>query len=64
MCQSSVFFVKGDGQEELIMEDVSVIKPQGNQILMIGMLGERKEVSARIKELQLMEHRIIIEEVG
>lgn len=63
MCQSSVFLIKEDGREELIMEDVSIIKPQGDQILMVGMLGERKQVPARIKELQLMEHRIILEQI-
>jgi len=64
VCQSSVFIVKEDGREELVMEDVSIIKPQGDQILMVGMLGERKQVSAKIKELQLMEHRIVLEEIG
>ncbi|HHX86972.1 MAG TPA: CooT family nickel-binding protein [Firmicutes bacterium] len=64
MCQSSVFLIKKDGREELVMEDVSIIKPQDDQILMVGMLGERKQIPARIKELQLMEHRIILEEIG
>lgn len=61
MCQSSVYLVK-DGREELVMEDVSVIKPQGEELLLVGMLGERKQVKAKIKELQLMDHRILLEE--
>lgn len=60
MCQSSVYLVK-DGREELVMEDVSVLKPQGEEILLIGMLGEKKQIKARIKELQLMDHRILLE---
>ena len=61
MCQSSVYLVK-EGREELVMEDVSVIKPQGEELLLVGMLGEKKRVKARIKELQLMDHRILLEE--
>ncbi len=63
MCQSSVYFVKEDGREELIMEDVNIIKPEGDQILMVGLLGEKKQISARIKELQLVDHRIILEKI-
>jgi predicted RNA-binding protein len=61
MCQSSVYLVK-DGREELVMEDVSVITPQGEELLLVGMLGEKKQVKAKIKELQLMDHRILLEE--
>ncbi|NLA26345.1 MAG: CooT family nickel-binding protein [Firmicutes bacterium] len=61
MCQSSVYLVK-DGNEELVMEDVSVITPQGEDILLVGMLGEKKKIKAKFKELQLMDHRILLEE--
>lgn len=44
------------------MEDVSLIKPQGEELLLVGMLGETKLIKARIKELQLMDHRILLEE--
>ncbi len=61
MCQSTVYMVK-DGREEMLMEDVSVITPQGDEILLVGMLGERKKIKAKFKELQLMDHRILLEE--
>lgn len=61
MCQSSAFLVK-NGQEQLVMEDVSLVKPQGDELLLVGILGETKTVKAKIKELQLMEHRILLEE--
>lgn len=62
MCQSHVYLVK-DGEEKLIMEDVSMIKPQGDELLLVGILGEAIQVKARIKELQLTDHRILIEEL-
>ncbi len=61
MCQSNAYLVK-NGQEQLVMEDVSLIKPQGDGLLLVGILGETKEIEARIKELQLMDHRILLEE--
>jgi predicted RNA-binding protein len=61
MCQSTVYLVK-NGKEELVMEDVSVITPRGEEILLVGMLGEKKQIKAKFKELQLMDHRILLEE--
>jgi predicted RNA-binding protein len=61
VCQSTVYLVK-DGREEVVMEDVSVVKPQGEELLLVGMLGETKQIKAKIKELQLMDHRILLEE--
>ncbi len=61
MCQSSAYLVR-NGQELLFMEGVSLIKPQGDELLLVGILGESKQVKAKIKELQLMEHRILLEE--
>lgn len=62
MCQSSVYLVK-NGKEDLVMEDVNLVKPQGSELLLVGMLGETKQLKARIKELQLMDHRILLEEI-
>ncbi len=61
MCQSNAYLIK-NGQEQLVMEDVSLVKPQGDSLLLVGILGESKEIKARIKELQLMDHRILLEE--
>ncbi|NMA91522.1 MAG: CooT family nickel-binding protein [Firmicutes bacterium] len=63
MCQSSAYLIKEDGREELVMEDVNIVKPRGAQILMVDILGTEKLIAARIKELQLVDHRIILEEV-
>jgi predicted RNA-binding protein len=61
MCQSHAYLLI-NGREQLVMEDVSLVKPQGDELLLVGMLGETKQLKARIKELQLMEHRILLEE--
>lgn len=61
MCQSNAYLVK-NGKEELLMEDVTLIKPQGDELLLVGLLGETKQLKVKIKELQLMDHRILLEE--
>ncbi len=63
MCQSNAFLLK-DGMKELIMEDVSQVKPEKEGVLILtGLLGEEKRIKARIKELLLTDHQIIFEEI-
>lgn len=64
MCQSSVYTVK-DGREELVMKDVSLIKPgtSEGELLLEGILGEQKVIKGRLKELQLMDHKILVEQI-
>jgi len=65
MCQSNVYLLK-NGQEELLMRDAALLKrgKEEGELLLEGILGEQKSVKARIKELQLMEHKIILEPLG
>lgn len=63
MCEANVY-INRNGQEELLMEKVDLIIPgDENNIFMESVFGERKVVKARIKEMQLVHHRIILEEI-
>jgi len=62
MCESNVYLIK-NGQEELVLESVSMVKPQGNKLFLQSILGEEKTVNARIKEINLMDHKIVLEEI-
>ena len=63
MCEANVYLNKG-GQEELFMEKVDRIIPGEDQTLfMESIFGERRRVKARITEMELVHHRIIIEEI-
>lgn len=62
MCESSVYIRKSneDGKDELLMEDVAYIKPlQNGGFLVRGLLGESREVSGTLFEIDLMSHRVI-----
>jgi predicted RNA-binding protein len=63
MCESNVYINRG-GQEELLMESVDRIIPaEDGSIFMESIFGERKVVKARIREMELVHHRIILEEI-
>jgi predicted RNA-binding protein len=63
MCEANVYIYR-DGHEELLMEKVDRIIPgQDDSIMMENIFGERRIVAARIREMELVHHRIVLEEV-
>ncbi|HMK66714.1 MAG TPA: CooT family nickel-binding protein [Thermodesulfobacteriota bacterium] len=61
MCEAAAFMLK-DGKEELILESVDILEPENGKIRLVNIFGEQKTVSARIKQLSLVNHKIILEE--
>jgi len=59
MCQSNAY-LEHDGEEELILEDVGLIKPEGDKLLLISIFGEEKLVDAEIKAIDLLHHKIVL----
>jgi predicted RNA-binding protein len=61
MCEAKIF-VEKDGHQDQIMDNVVVIKPQrGGKLLLLDLFGEEKLVKAKIKEVQLLDHKVILE---
>ncbi len=60
MCESNVFLATDEG-EELILEDVTFILPQEDGFLLTTLFGERKHVRGKIKEMDLLKHRVVLE---
>jgi predicted RNA-binding protein len=61
MCEANAYLVK-DGKEELVLEDLMVLRPEGEDLYLQNIFGEQKKIRARIKELNLIDHRIVLEE--
>jgi len=61
MCEAAAFIVR-DGKEELILESVDLLEPDNGNIRLVNIFGEQKILSARIKQLSLVNHKIILEE--
>ena len=60
MCEASVFCVK-DENVELVLADVEVLRPEGEFIFLKNIFGEQKRVKGRIREMNLVEHRILLD---
>jgi predicted RNA-binding protein len=60
MCESNAYLVK-DGREELVMENVIYVKPEGDQIVMKSIFGEQTAIRADLREMDLTGHRIVLE---
>jgi predicted RNA-binding protein len=60
MCEANAFLVT-DGEEELLMENVDILRPEGGLVYIRDIFGEQRWVEARIKEMNLVQHRILLE---
>jgi predicted RNA-binding protein len=59
MCEANAYLVS-DGREKVIMESVDIIKPEDDGIYLENIFGEHLNVKARIKEMNLVDHRIFL----
>lgn len=62
MCQSSAYLEK-EGKNELLMEDVELLKAIGQKIRLINIFGEEIEITAKVKNLSLVDHKILLKSV-
>jgi len=60
MCEAAAYLLK-DGKEELLLESVDLLECRKDQVKVISIFGEEKEIRGRVKALSLVDHKIIIE---
>jgi predicted RNA-binding protein len=60
MCEANAYIYK-DGKEELYLENVDIMKPEGGKIFMKNLFGEQKTFEGEIREVSLLRHKIILE---
>jgi predicted RNA-binding protein len=61
MCEAAAYILK-DGKEELLLADVDLIEPDGENLRIVSIFGEQKVVKATIKSLNLVNHKVILVE--
>ncbi|MDD2422054.1 MAG: CooT family nickel-binding protein [Heliobacteriaceae bacterium] len=61
MCEANAYLRRGN-REELVLEAVDKLIPGPGQITMINIFGEQKILKAKILELSLVDHKIILGE--
>lgn len=63
MCEANAYILK-NGQEELILESVDLIKPEDEGgYRLVSIFGEQKVVQGKIKLMNLVEHKILFEAI-
>ncbi len=62
MCEANAYIVK-EGKEELVLEDIALLRPEEEGLYLQNIFGEQKRVKARIREMNLLDHRIILQEI-
>lgn len=62
MCEAKAYILQGD-KEELVFENVDKIFSTEEGLLLEDIFGKRQMVKAKIKEMALVDHRIILEKI-
>jgi predicted RNA-binding protein len=60
MCEANAYIYE-NGKEELYLENVDVMKPEGGKLFLKNLFGEQKIFEGEIREISLLRHRIILE---
>ncbi|WP_066638505.1 CooT family nickel-binding protein [Desulfolucanica intricata] len=60
MCEANAY-EKINGSEELLLESIDKITPEGDMLVLENIFGQRKTIKGKIVEMALVEHRIVIE---
>ncbi|HMK43231.1 MAG TPA: CooT family nickel-binding protein [Dissulfurispiraceae bacterium] len=60
MCEANAYIYK-DGKEELYLESVDLLVPEGATIYLKNLFGEQKTFVGTVREISLLRHRIVLE---
>lgn len=62
MCEANAYMYQNE-KEELLLECVDKVVPGIGEVYLENIFGQRKTIPARIRELRLIDHRIILEKI-
>ena len=60
MCLSKAY-VYSNGDGELVMEEIALLKIEGDSLLLSTLFGEQKEIRANIRQIDFLTHSILLE---
>lgn len=61
MCEANAYLKKSEEESLMVMENVYNLKPESGKILLENIFGEQKLIDAEIRQISLMEHKILLE---
>lgn len=62
MCESIAYLVTKDGTER-IMDNVIYAMPSAEGVFLEDILGDQRTVKGVLKEIKLLDHKILIEDI-
>lgn len=62
MCESVAFIRGKDNELKKIMEHIVSIDPCKGKVYLTDLFGNQKILDGKIKEIRLIEHKIVLEE--
>jgi predicted RNA-binding protein len=60
MCEANAYLTDGEN-DVLFMESVDTIEPYENGLKLVDIFGKQKFIQAKIKNMALLNHRILLE---
>jgi predicted RNA-binding protein len=60
MCEADAY-ISRDDKEELVLKSVDLVKPLDDGYLLVDIYGTQKTVKGKLKQMNLVNHRIIFE---
>ena len=51
MCEANAYILK-EGKEELVLEDISILRPEPDGLYLQNIFGEQRRIKARIRETE------------
>lgn len=61
MCECNTYLSRKGKEEEVIEKVVSIKVKDEGKIHLVDILGQTRDINAEIKEIRLLEHKIILE---
>ena len=62
MCLAKAY-LGSNGEKELLLEEVALLKAQDGKLLVTTLFGEQREIEASIKEIDFRASSILLEKV-
>lgn len=59
MCEAAAYVIR-NGKEELFLEEVDLIEPEGDHLRLVNIFGEQKLIKASIHSLNLVNHKVFL----
>lgn len=61
MCEVNAFIYEKSGKETLYLENVDIIRPEKDRILLTNLFGEQRIFEGEVREISLIKHKILLE---